>query len=288
MFCTLLIRFSLTLILILDNFRPFPHVDYQLFLRGMPHLCSWMKRLTAKDIKRNKKRASDDSALPPDFYALSREHPLPECSSSGTAGKSTSSGRSTDPSGRPQLTTLIEELANLEKRKAEIVQHLQSYGITLTQSNAPLAQSSTVPAVQAAAPHPAAATTTAGGTDPIAALAASLLGQPSQQRQGSDALMRTFGGGGVQDLAKLLSNSNSQQHDGRGQQQAAAAAGPSTSTSAVVGLPPGMNVSQLLGSLANNPALLAPTPVRPPVNPNSNLLSFLLSSMNNSTPSSSH
>jgi hypothetical protein len=54
---------------------------HEMFLRGLPHLCSEMKRLTPRDINKNQK---DDSPLP-DFCSLSRDHPLPEASS--TVGK---------------------------------------------------------------------------------------------------------------------------------------------------------------------------------------------------------
>lgn len=48
---------------------------HELFLRGMPHLCVRMRRLTAKDIK-DKKDRDDEKA--PNFYAISRQHPLPD------------------------------------------------------------------------------------------------------------------------------------------------------------------------------------------------------------------
>lgn len=47
---------------------------HEMFLRGMPHLCEKMKRLTAKDAK---EAQADDSPIP-DFYALSRDYPLPD------------------------------------------------------------------------------------------------------------------------------------------------------------------------------------------------------------------
>jgi hypothetical protein len=45
-----------------------------MFLKGLPHLCDKMKRLTSKDVKKLQK----DDAVLPDFYALSRDFPLPD------------------------------------------------------------------------------------------------------------------------------------------------------------------------------------------------------------------
>lgn len=61
-------------------------VDYggychELFLRGMPHLCSRVLRL----VKSGKMNDHSRKDIPiPDFYALSRDNPLPEISSTGT------------------------------------------------------------------------------------------------------------------------------------------------------------------------------------------------------------
>lgn len=49
---------------------------HQLFLRGLPHLAEKMKRLTTKDIAKRKEVADEEN--PPDFYQVSRDHPLPE------------------------------------------------------------------------------------------------------------------------------------------------------------------------------------------------------------------
>ncbi len=48
---------------------------HELFLRGLPRLCEKMKRLSGKDEKKNEENAD---APVPDFYALSRQNPLPE------------------------------------------------------------------------------------------------------------------------------------------------------------------------------------------------------------------
>jgi hypothetical protein len=45
-----------------------------MFLRRMPHLCHKMRRLTSKDAAARKKNEEDPA---PNFYALSRENPLP-------------------------------------------------------------------------------------------------------------------------------------------------------------------------------------------------------------------
>jgi hypothetical protein len=48
---------------------------HELFLRGLPRLCEKMKRLSGKDEKKNEE---NPDAPVPDFYALSRQNPLPE------------------------------------------------------------------------------------------------------------------------------------------------------------------------------------------------------------------
>jgi hypothetical protein len=50
---------------------------HELFLRGLPHLAEKMKRLTTKDIAKRKDNLAEEET-PPDFYQVSREHPLPE------------------------------------------------------------------------------------------------------------------------------------------------------------------------------------------------------------------
>lgn len=47
---------------------------HEKFLKGLPYLCDKMKRLTSEDIKRMQK----DNFVLPDFYALSRDCPLPD------------------------------------------------------------------------------------------------------------------------------------------------------------------------------------------------------------------
>ena len=46
----------------------------------MPHLCPKMRRLTQKDILQRKNNASSDDDTCPNFYAISREFPLPDAS----------------------------------------------------------------------------------------------------------------------------------------------------------------------------------------------------------------
>jgi hypothetical protein len=48
---------------------------HDFFLRGLPHLLKSMTRLTSKDVANRQK---EDVTVMPDFYALSREYPLPE------------------------------------------------------------------------------------------------------------------------------------------------------------------------------------------------------------------
>jgi hypothetical protein len=52
-----------------------------MFLRGMPHLCDKMRRLTTKDIAGKRKNKSEEEHPTPDFYTLARDNPLPEITS---------------------------------------------------------------------------------------------------------------------------------------------------------------------------------------------------------------
>mmetsp|Transcript_25499 Transcript_25499/g.75130 ORF Transcript_25499/g.75130 Transcript_25499/m.75130 type:complete len:215 (-) Transcript_25499:235-879(-) len=49
-----------------------------MFLRGMPHLCYRMRRLTTKDGGVRGRHASQEDEPSPDFYRLTEDHPLPE------------------------------------------------------------------------------------------------------------------------------------------------------------------------------------------------------------------
>eukprot|EP00934_Nitzschia_sp_Nitz4_P004815 Nitzschia sp. Nitz4//scaffold151_size53849//43855//45101//NITZ4_006730-RA/size53849-snap-gene-0.35-mRNA-1//-1//CDS//3329537165//4805//frame0 len=57
---------------------------HEMFLRGMPHLCDRMRRLTAKDMQ-GKKHTENEVA--PNFYAISRRHPLPDVDGTPYKGK---------------------------------------------------------------------------------------------------------------------------------------------------------------------------------------------------------
>lgn len=99
----------------------------------MPHLCTRMKRLTAKDIKERKQ--TDTNAPVPDFYALSRDHPLPENAPVGAQGftmaltppafAASAPPQAMSAAARSQSSAIAEvELAILEKRRAEILQRI--------------------------------------------------------------------------------------------------------------------------------------------------------------------
>jgi hypothetical protein len=52
-----------------------------MFLRGLPHLCHKMRRLTSKDVAKRRETAEalgEDAEFTPDFYEMSRRNPLPE------------------------------------------------------------------------------------------------------------------------------------------------------------------------------------------------------------------
>ena len=81
----------------------------------MPHLCDKMRRLTTKDLSKKKKMEDGPT---PDFYALSRENPLPESTpvpTSTLTPAAMAGGRTgTD------LASADVELALLERRRADI------------------------------------------------------------------------------------------------------------------------------------------------------------------------
>lgn len=97
-------------------FWPTEHsITDELFLRGMPHLCDKMRRLTTKDLSKRKKM---DDGPTPDFYALSRENPLPE----STPVPTTTLTPPAIAAGRTgaDLANADVELALLERRRADI------------------------------------------------------------------------------------------------------------------------------------------------------------------------
>lgn len=105
------------------------------FLRGLPQSCTQMKRVTSEDVERNK----DDETPAPDFYALTRDNPLPYENQPDTGdpesmlnsyvslrpGHSTSSLPASGAPGtnkRPSLSNM--SLADLEKQRADILQRM--------------------------------------------------------------------------------------------------------------------------------------------------------------------
>lgn len=82
----------------------------------MPHLCDKMRRLTTKDLSKKKKMEDGPT---PDFYALSRENPLPESTPVPTT---TLTPPAIAAAGRPggDLANADVELALLERRRADI------------------------------------------------------------------------------------------------------------------------------------------------------------------------
>ena len=90
----------------------------QLFLRGMPHLCDRMRRLTAKDIA---KRKIEGEVPLPDLNALSRDHPLPESEPNSMLPPLSSASVT---ARAATLNFADEEDAILEKRRDEITSRI--------------------------------------------------------------------------------------------------------------------------------------------------------------------
>ena len=107
----------------------------QMFLRGLPHLCDRMRRLTSKDMAKRKGENSEEA--PPDLYAISREHPLPDGNDPDAAKNSSatrqllssaSAAKTTNPvfTGIPEDDEDLAELAAIEKRKMEILRRIEA------------------------------------------------------------------------------------------------------------------------------------------------------------------
>ena len=79
----------------------------------MPHLCDKMRRLTTKDLSKKKKMEDGPT---PDFYALSRDNPLPESTPVPTATLTPG----VMAAGRTGTASADVELALLERRRADI------------------------------------------------------------------------------------------------------------------------------------------------------------------------
>lgn len=91
-----------------------------MFLRGMPHLCDQMRRLTNKDPVSKKKKGEDESA--PDFYSMSQTCPLPETLISAAPASCTENATPFSITGRsasPPFESMDNSL--LERRRAEIM-----------------------------------------------------------------------------------------------------------------------------------------------------------------------
>jgi hypothetical protein len=134
------------------GFRRITHgTDYnsyyhEMFLRGLPHLCEKMKRLASKD----EARVKNEEAPTPDFYALSRDHPLPDGGSTShtdnqgtlavgfpssvgpilgeqqgyaTGLPSSSQGAVSNPTAIRDLSQM--SLEDLERQRAEIIRQMQ-------------------------------------------------------------------------------------------------------------------------------------------------------------------
>mmetsp|Transcript_18725 Transcript_18725/g.38742 ORF Transcript_18725/g.38742 Transcript_18725/m.38742 type:complete len:561 (-) Transcript_18725:617-2299(-) len=103
---------------------------HPLFLRGLPHLCDRIRRLTPKDMAERKLDEAPPAA--PDFYAISRKFPLPE---SVPVNPSTATVRvppvfaAAAPSGNEEeaaedTRTGGGELAALERRRHELMHQM--------------------------------------------------------------------------------------------------------------------------------------------------------------------
>jgi hypothetical protein len=120
-----------------------------------------MKRLTSKDIAN---RHQEDSPLP-DFYALSRDHPLPELPErpAPPVVAATQAGPAAAPPGEVAAAAL--QWNALETRRSAIVQRLENL-LNCTPGEALLAAvglAATAPPTAAAAPLPPASTTSSQG-----------------------------------------------------------------------------------------------------------------------------
>lgn len=82
----------------------------------MPHLCDKMRRLTTKDLSKKKKMEDGPT---PDFYALSRENPLPESTPVPTTTLTPPAIAAAGRAGA-DLANADMELALLERRRADI------------------------------------------------------------------------------------------------------------------------------------------------------------------------
>lgn len=111
----------------------------QFFLRGMPHLLGQMRRLTTKDISKQKKPEEEPS---PDFYVMSQRNPLPDSTGSSVAKLAEKEQAQKE---LPQVLTAVPgngfgndqaaqvELALLERRRADILKGIN----LLSQDTAP-------------------------------------------------------------------------------------------------------------------------------------------------------
>ncbi len=105
----------------------------QLFLRGMPHLCDKMRRLTSKDISKRKKMEEEPA---PDFYSLSRRSPLPESSTPAAPPSNAKTLSGAQVTGVATVAPGVAapsqqgfadvELALLERRRADILERMSS------------------------------------------------------------------------------------------------------------------------------------------------------------------
>lgn len=96
-----------------------------MFLRGLPHVCEKMKRLANKEeIKKNEK----DASPPPDFYALSRDHPLPEGpTASGQPGNSGLPSMGTFQPGTRFPTMGRTDFVALEQQRNMLLQRMAGF-----------------------------------------------------------------------------------------------------------------------------------------------------------------
>ena len=130
---------------------------HELFLRGLPHLCDKMRRLTSKDVQQQKKATAEEDSTP-DFYTISKDNPLPESNQTPLSKKiedetaiqrgrlehlhptssplarsvslGTSQQKSSLPAGGQQQQAIADaELALLERRRADILDRINSLSV---------------------------------------------------------------------------------------------------------------------------------------------------------------
>ena len=160
-----------------------------MFLRGLPHLTERIKRLTPKDMAA---RQEETPGPPPDFYAISRKHPLPDSSPATTSSAaaavrlppafaSASAAAPRINGGQPAPSTNTE-LQELEKRRMDLLGRLNQSISENQPSNAPNMSAMATPAYQSQSNANNASNAGGPGMGGSIQALLSLVGNNSQQK----------------------------------------------------------------------------------------------------------